>query len=459
MPKEKQINADNRYSIMNLLSIGGSDPTTGAGIQSDIKTFTELNAHPLTVITAVTGQNTKDFGLVQQVSKKVLENQMNAIMSDFKVDGIKIGMVYSSEVIKILYGQLKGCDVPIVVDPVIESTTGGILMKREAMADYRKYIVPLGTVITPNQTEAEILTKTNLKDDDRKDNDTAISNIAKSVQRMGAENVIVTGISKGAKIIDFVLERDGSTHSIPSKKISNINHGSGCNYSAAMISAIADGATVYKAAKFAKKFTYNSIKNAKNIGKGITITNVGNQDVIALELAVAINEFADIKDIYKNIPECQTNFVYSKNRPRTTQDVLGISGRIVKAKKDVIVAGELVYGGSKHVATALLAMNKKFPQIRSAVNLRYHDTIISKINKSRLVVSSYDRAQEPANVKNGGSTIRWGINCAIKRLERHRIKTMAPDVIFHKGDFGKEPMIIVFGETPKNVLEKLAKIL
>lgn len=452
---------------MNLLSIGGSDPTTGAGIQSDIRTFTELNAHPLTVITAVTGQNTKDFGLVQQVSKKVLENQMNAIMSDFKVDGIKIGMVYSSDVIKVLYGQLKGCDdIPIVVDPVIESTTGGILMKREAMADYRKYIVPLGTVITPNQAEAEILTRTSLKDGDgkkkkkKKDNDGMISNIAKSIQSMGAENVIVTGINKGAKIIDFVLERDGSTHNIPGKKISNINHGSGCNYSAAMISAIADGTTVYKAAKFAKKFTYNSIKNAKNIGKGITITNVRNQDVVAGELSAAINEFVDIKDIYKNIPECQTNFVYSKNRPRTTQDVLGISGRIVKAKKDVIVAGELAYGGSKHVATALLAMNKKFPQIRSAVNLRYRDTVISKINKSGLTVSSYDRAQEPANVKDGGSTIRWGIECAIKRLERHRVKTMTPpDAIFHKGDFGKEPMIIVFGETPKNVLEKLARVL
>ncbi|WP_420804871.1 thiamine-phosphate synthase family protein [Candidatus Nitrosopumilus sediminis] len=166
----------------------------------------------------------------------------------------------------------------------------------------------------------------------------------------------------------------------------------------------------------------------------------------------AINEFIEIKNIYKNIPECQTNFVYSKQRPKSTKDILGISGRIVKAGKEVIVAGNLSYGGSKHVATALLTVNKKFPQIYSAINIKFQNTTITKIKKSKLKISNYDRNQEPSNVKNNGSTIEWGIKNAIKNLKE------PPDVIFHKGDFGKEPMIILFGETPKSILKKLLKI-
>ncbi len=118
-----------------------------------------------------------------------------------------------------------------------------------------------------------------------------------------------------------------------------------------------------------------------------------------------------------------------------------------------MLAGNLTYGGSKHVATAVVTMNKKFPQIHSAINLKYQNSTISKIKKSKLIVSSYDRNQESKNGKLENSTIEWGIKNAIKDSKK------IPDVIFHKGDFGKEPMIIVFGENPNNVLKKILKII
>ena len=431
---------------MNLLSIGGSDPSSGAGIQSDVKTFAEFNAYGLTVITAITSQNTSNFGMIEPVSQKILKNQLESIISDFKIDGIKIGMVFNSQIIKILYQQLKKLNIPIVVDPVIKSTTGGILIEKAAIGDFQKYIIPLATIITPNKFEAEILSKSKISSKN------SIEKIAKRIQSMGAKNVIITGIEeKNDKISDYVLE-ENTKYVISGNKIRSINHGSGCNYSAAIIFAIANKKTIRESVKFAKEFTFNSIKNAKNIGKGITITNIQKQDKINLELSQAINKFVEIKNIYKNIPECQTNFVYSKQKPKSIKDILGISGRIVKAGKEVIVAGNLTYGGSKHVATALLVMNKKFPQIQSAINLKYQNTSISKIKKSKLVVCSYDRVQEPKNVKIKGSTIEWGIKNAIKNSK------IAPDVVFHKGDFGKEPMIITFADSPKNILKKLSII-
>jgi len=432
---------------VNLLSIGGSDPSSGAGIQSDIKTFSSFNVHGLTVITAITGQNTSSFGMIEPVSQKILKNQLELVMSDFKIDGIKIGMVYNSKIIKGLYHQLKKSRVPIVIDPVFKSTTGGMLIESSAIKDFKKFIIPLATVITPNKFEAEIISKTKINSKNTPEK------VAKIIQKMGSKNVVITGIvKKNNQISDFVLEKNNQ-YFISGRKISKINHGSGCNFSAAIIFALAKNKSIKESVKFAKEFTYNSIKNAKKLGMGIAITDIQEYDKINSELSGAINKFVEIKNIYKNIPECQTNFVYSKQRPKSTKDVLGISGRIVKAGKHAVVAGNLTYGGSKHVATALLTMNKKFPQIFSAINIKYQNLTISKIKKSKLTVSSYDRNQEPKNVKFKGSTIKWGIKNAIKNSKK------ASDVVFHKGSFGKEPMIIVFGETPSNVLKKILKII
>ncbi|MHA7734423.1 bifunctional hydroxymethylpyrimidine kinase/phosphomethylpyrimidine kinase [Nitrosopumilus sp. S6] len=431
---------------MNIISIGGSDPSSGAGIQSDIRVFTKLGVHTLTAVTAITSQNTSKFGIVEPVSSNMLKKQLESLFSDFKIDGIKIGMVYNSKIIKVIHQQLKKLKIPIVVDPVIKSTTGGNLIENNAKKDFQKYIIPLATIITPNKLEAEFLTETKISAKNTPEK------IAKIIQNMGAKNVAITGFEeKKNKVSDFVLEKNRK-YIISGERIPKINHGSGCNHSAAIVYSLAKKKSIKESLYFAKKFTHNSIKNAKKIGKGIVITDIQNNKGVEEELSSAITKFTNMKGIYKNIPECQTNFVFSKQKPKSIKDVLGISGRIVKAGKNVLVAGDLKYGGSKHVATALLSMNKKYPEICSAINLKYQSTTLSKIKKSKLIVSSYDRSKEPKNVKIQGSTIRWGINSAIKNSK------IIPDIIYHKGDFGKEPMIIVFGKTPENVLEKISKI-
>ena len=433
--------------IMNLLSIGGSDPSSGAGIQSDIKAFSEFNANSLTVITAITSQNTSSFGIVEPVSEKILKEQLESVMTDFRIDGIKIGMVHNSKIIKSIYNELKDLKIPIVIDPVIKSTTGGMLINKSDIEDFRKILIPLATIITPNEFEAEKLSKLKMgiKNNPEK--------IAMTIQNMGAKNVVITGIeSNDNQILDFVQEKN-KNYSIIGNKISKINHGSGCNYSAALTFALANKNNIKKSVQFAKKITYKSILNSKKIGKGIAITSIQNKDKINTELSRAINKFVEIKNIYKNIPECQTNFVYSKNQPKTTKEVLGIEGRIVKVGNHIEVAGDLSYGGSKHVATAVIAVNSKFSYINSAINLKYQKSMITKIKKTKLKVLEYDRDKEPVKIKSHGSTMKWGIKEAIKN------STKAPDVIFHKGDWGKEPMIIIFAENPENIIKKIKKII
>ncbi len=434
---------------MNVLSIAGSDPSSGAGIQSDIKTFSSLGAYGLTVLTSITSQNTTKFDKTEPVSSKMVKNQIDSIFSDFKISAIKIGMVYNSSIIRVISSRLSGLNIPIVIDPVIKSTTGGMLLEKKAFADLKKFLIPLAYVITPNVFEAEKLTGIRIKT--KKD----LNKCATSIQKMGPKNVIITGYQlQKNKIADFVLE-DSKFYFISGNKLSPANHGSGCTFSSSLTFSIAQGKNLKDAVKFAKNYTYKSIKNAKKIGKGIPITRISEKsDENKKILYNAINNLVNLKNFYSIIPEVQTNFVYSKSHPKSTKDILGISGRIVKAGNDVIVAGNLEYGGSKHVGNALLEMSKKFPSINSAINLKYDQKLISKFKKKGFIVQSYNRVEEPINIKNKeNSSISWGIKNAIKNSKR------APDIVYHTGDLGKEPMILIFGKNPKDVIKKVSSIL
>ena len=424
---------------MNVLSIGGSDPSSGAGIQSDIKTFENHGVYGFTVITAITSQNTKKISKILPISSKIIKSQLESVLSDFQIDSIKIGMMYDSSIIKAVHVMIKNQKCPIVVDPIIESTTKTILLKKSAITDYRKMIIPLATIITPNKRESKILSGCSKVDD-----------AARKLQELGARNVIITGYRESEREIeDFVMESDRN-YILKGKRIKMVNHGSGCNYSASITASLARKKSIHEAANIAKEYVYQSIKNSKDLGKGIKITHKKNSE-IQKQLSLSIIDFQNIKDVSKIIPECQTNFVFSKNKPKNIKNVLGISGRLVKSGNSVIQAGDLVFGGSQHVATALIEVSKKFPDIRSAINIKYEPKLITKAKKRKMSVLTYNRKKESKNSKlKENSSISWGVSSCLK--------SEMPDIIYHKGDLGKEPMIIVFGNTPTEVIKKIKQI-
>ena len=424
---------------MNVLSIGGSDPSSGAGIQSDIKTFENHGVYGFTVITAITSQNTKKISKILPIPSDIIKSQLESVLNDFKIDAIKIGMLYDASIIKAVYSMIKKQKCPIIVDPIIESTTKTVLLKKSAIKDYKKMIIPLATIITPNKHEAKILVGT-----------TSIQKAAKEIQQLGAKNVIITGYNESKKIIeDFILEPK-KDYILKGKKIEIINHGSGCNYSASIASSLALKRSIHDAAQYAKDYVFQSIKNSKKLGKGINITHK-KISKIEKELSNSIIDFQNIKNGSKLIPECQTNFVFSKIKPKKIDNVLGISGRLVKAGNKIIQSGDLRYGGSQHVATAVVEVSKRFPEIRSAVNIKYEISMITKAKKKGMKVLSYNRKKESKNSKRKeNSSISWGISSCLKSIK--------PDIIFHKGDMGKEPMIIIFGTDPEQVVKKILSI-
>jgi hydroxymethylpyrimidine/phosphomethylpyrimidine kinase len=434
---------------MNLLSIAGSDPSSGAGIQGDMKTFDAFGTYGLSVITAVTSQNTRRFFDVKPVSASLVKSQIRSVLEDFRIEAIKIGMVYDNQTIKAIHAELEGIKIPIILDPIFKSTTGGDLQMRDAFVNYKKLLIPISHIITPNIQEAEKISSIKIKSlNDMK-------NAAKKIQKIGAKNVIIKGghFISGSKVVDILLE-DKKFHTFSHDRLKFENHGGGCTFSAALCANIAKGKKLSDAVDIARLFTVKSMKNATKIGSGLVIVTHAIGDEIENLLSHAISKFCSIDNIYKYIPECQTNFVYSTPNPRSLDNIMGLEGRIVRTGKLGTVTGDLKYGGSKHVASAVLEMARKFPAIRSGLNLRYDSTTIKRAISKGLKISSYDRNTEPTkNKEKEGSTVSWGIKKAIVH------SSTPPDIIFHTGDFGKEAMILVFGKTPEDVLRKALMII
>lgn len=249
--------------MKNVLTIAGSDSCGGAGIQADLKTFSALGTYGMSVITAVTAQNTQGVLDVQDITPDIVEKQIEAIFDDINVDAVKIGMVSNSNTIKTIAKNLRKYNVKnIVLDPVMISKSGYDLLKPEAKAALIDELIPLATIITPNIPEAEEISeiKINNLDDMKK--------AANKIYKMGPKFVLVKG-GHLSNTADDVLFDGKDIKILRGDRFKTKNtHGTGCTLSSAIASYIALGYSVYDAVKLAKDYITTAIKHSFSIGKG-----------------------------------------------------------------------------------------------------------------------------------------------------------------------------------------------
>ena len=437
------------------LSIAGSDSGAGAGIQADLKTFSLLGVYGCTAITAITAQNTKKVAKIFEVSPAIVEQQIRSVMTDMPPDAIKIGMVYSSQIIDSIYRSLKKSKVPIVLDPIFAAGTGASLLRDDAFESFVSKLVPLCTLITPNRIEAEKLAGLRIRTEDD------VVAAARKIKRLSARNVIIKGGHFGTSTVaDLFLDSDGKLTKITNPRIKiRESHGSGCNFSSAVTAYLAKGVALEDACGLANEYVHYAIENAVRVGRGLPVTNplstiysdASRYHVLA-ELQAAVEQISTLDGFYKLIPETQTNFVYALPDATDISEVAGVRGRIVRIGNDAVPASNIAFGASRHMASAIIGYMHVNPAIRSVINIRLEDMIL-KICKSLFSVSSYDRGAEPRGVKKKeGSTVSWGTLAALS-------KNPKADIIYHKGDIGKEPMITVFGRNPAEVVGKIRVIL
>jgi hydroxymethylpyrimidine kinase/phosphomethylpyrimidine kinase len=245
-----------------VLSIAGSDSGGGAGIQADIKTITRLGAHALTVVTALTAQNSLGVSAIHPVPPGFIARQIKAVVEDRPPDSVKVGMVFTAAAVKTVSRRIAEYGLtPVVVDPVLRASTGRLLLEPGAIRVLRDRLLPLTTVVTPNLDEAELLTGKRVR------TLREMERAALEIFRMGPQVVIKGGhLKRGSSDLFF----DGQEVTIfPGKRIGSAStHGTGCVFSSALATFLALGENLKEAVRSAHDLVRSAIRGGYRVGRG-----------------------------------------------------------------------------------------------------------------------------------------------------------------------------------------------
>ena len=254
--------------MVNVLTIAGSDSCGGAGIQADIKTFCALGTYGMSVVTAVTAQNTTGVKSVREMDTDIIKEQIDCLFEDIEIHGVKIGMVSSIEIIDTISQCLKKHYAKnIILDTVMVSKSGCHLLRPEAQRELIKKLFPLALLVTPNLYEAQVITGEKIE------TLLEMKQAAIKIHMLGARNVVVKGGHLTGDAIDVFYDGENFEY-IKGKRIDTKNtHGTGCTFSSAITAYVAKGYSVLDAVKHAKEYINGAIENSIALGHGVGPTN------------------------------------------------------------------------------------------------------------------------------------------------------------------------------------------
>ena len=245
------------------LSIAGSDPSGGAGIQGDLKTFHRFGVYGTAVIALVTAQNTLGVSRVEVLDAELVAQQLDAVLSDLPPHAVKTGALGSAGNIRAVARAAREYGFPLVVDPVAAASDGSAFLNAEALAALREELLPLATLITPNLQEAAALTGLEVRDAD------GMHRAAEALGRLGARAVLLKGGHLQGAMSTDLFYADGQFVELPAARIETRHtHGTGCALSAAITAGLAHGQTLPEAIAAAKAFVTRAIESNPGLGAG-----------------------------------------------------------------------------------------------------------------------------------------------------------------------------------------------
>jgi hydroxymethylpyrimidine/phosphomethylpyrimidine kinase len=244
------------------LTIAGSDPSGGAGIQADLKTFHQHRVFGTSAITLLTVQNTVSVSHVEILSADLVTRQMNAVLSDIPPNAAKTGALGSVEVVRAVAALASSFTFPLIVDPVMMSKHGSRLISPDAEAALRDELLPLAYLVTPNIPEAELLCSMEIRDQ------ADMLRAARRISALGCNAVLIKAGHLDGPPVDLLLEGEEVTHFAGTRIDSQHTHGTGCTLSAAITANLALGMTLNAAVDGAKRFVQSAIQTAPALGRG-----------------------------------------------------------------------------------------------------------------------------------------------------------------------------------------------
>ncbi len=253
--------------MTTALTIAGSDPTGGAGLQADLKVFKSFGVHGISIVSSITAQNTVSVDAVFPVDRHSFETQLLILLSDIKPSAVKVGMLYSRWTADVLADVFSSNKLRnIVIDPVTVSSSGTSLVDEGTLDLIRSKLFPLSKVITPNIHEASVLTGIMIE------GQKGMEEAARALKAMGPEIIVITGGHLRGKATDVYY--DGALHVIDGEKIQGEYHGTGCAFSSAVAALIARDYSPLEAVRTAKEFVMKAIEEAYYPGSGMGILNL-----------------------------------------------------------------------------------------------------------------------------------------------------------------------------------------
>jgi hydroxymethylpyrimidine/phosphomethylpyrimidine kinase len=247
-----------------VLAFAASDPTGGAGVQADILTIAAMGCHPLSVLTALTVQDTRGVERLQAVEHSLVEDQARRLLAELRVDAFKLGVLGSAQNIAVIAAILaEHPDIPVVCDPVLASGRGDALASGEMIDALREMILPQSTVVTPNSLEARSLA-----------GERDLGACARKILAMGSEFVLITGTHEaGDEVVNVLYDAGGVVREDRWERLPGSYHGSGCTLASALAAALASGASVPEAARDAEEFTWQALAAGFKPGAGQLLPN------------------------------------------------------------------------------------------------------------------------------------------------------------------------------------------
>lgn len=251
-----------KYTYPTVLTIAGTDPSGGAGIQADLKTFSALGCYGMSVITALVAQNTTGVWAIHNIPPDFVQQQLDAVMEDVRPDTIKIGMVHTSQLVEIIAATLKKYpDIPVVFDPVMVATSGDKLIEDATIEVIVSQLFPLVTLITPNMDEASLLAGMPIE------TVAQMQQAGNIISRTGCKAILMKGGHlKTEQLTSILMDRNGIVNTYVSDKVDTNNvHGSGCTLSSAIASYMARGEELQNAVALAQEYINGAIYHGRDV--------------------------------------------------------------------------------------------------------------------------------------------------------------------------------------------------
>jgi len=257
--------------VFTALTIGGSDSSGGAGIQADLKTFTVLGVYGMAAITAVAAQNTTGVNGLAVLEVSMIQKQIDAVAADLPVHAFKTGLLASAPIISAVADSIQKNSLDnYVCDPVVYTKSGAQLLDTNAIHAYRKELLPLALIVTPNRAEAALLANMDI---DEVTTLVGARKAAEKISRAGARNLVIKGLNSGETMTDLFFDGDHFVE-FPAKRIATKNtHGSGCIYSAILTALLAQEIDLLTALDNARSFISQAINHHVKMGSGIRPVN------------------------------------------------------------------------------------------------------------------------------------------------------------------------------------------